>query len=80
MACHFKTVKLRHHLAAARVANFPEFYYQEEISGNFQKFSLIVNITDNRGTSVDLNWTMHAMPMRTINHKNNVLISLLLHY
>jgi len=35
-----------------------------EISGNFRKFSLIVNITDN-GTSVDLNETMHAMPMST---------------
>jgi len=47
--------------------------------GNFRKFSLIVNITDNRETSVDLNETMHAMPMSTINHKNNVLTLLLVH-
>jgi len=50
------------------------------LGGNFRKFSLIVNITDNRGTSVDLNETMHAMTMRTINHENNVLVLLLAHY
>jgi len=31
-----------------------------------QKFSVIVNITDNLGTSVDLNETMHATLMHTI--------------
>jgi len=50
-----------------------------QISGNFRKFSLIVNITDNPGTSVDLNETMHAMPMSTINHENNVLVLQLVH-
>jgi len=43
------------------------------------KFPLIVNITDNPGTSVDLNETMHAMSMSTINHENNVLVLLLVH-
>jgi len=45
---------------------------------SFQRYhprSLIVNITDNRGTSVDLNETVHATPMSTINHENNVLAS-----
>jgi len=32
------------------------------------------------GTSVDLNETMHATPMSTINHENNVLMLLLVHY
>ena len=39
----------------------------------------IANITDNPGTSVDLNEAMRAMPMSTINHKNNVLVLLLVH-
>ena len=50
------------------------------LGGNFWKCSLIVNITDNRGTSVDLNETMHATPMSTINHENDVLVLLLVHY
>ena len=33
----------------------------------------------NPGTSVDLNETMHAMPMSTINHENNVVVLLLVH-
>jgi len=49
------------------------------LGGNCRKFSLIVNITDIRGTSVDVNETMHAMPESTINHKNNVLVLLLVH-
>ena len=36
----------------------------------------MVNITANRGTSVDLNETMHLTPMSTINHENNVLMLL----
>ena len=28
---------------------------------------------------MDLNETMHAAPMSTVNHKNNVLVLLLLH-
>jgi len=28
---------------------------------------------------VDLNETMHAMPMNTTNHKNNVLVLILVH-
>ena len=32
------------------------------LGGNFRKFSLIVNITDNLGSSVDLNEAMHATP------------------
>ena len=47
--------------------------------GNFRKFSLIVNITDNRETSVDLNETMHATPVSTISHDNNVSELLLVH-
>ena len=46
---------------------------------NFCKFSQNVNITDNRETSVDLNETMHATPMSTINHEYNVLVLLLVH-
>ena len=49
------------------------------LEGNFRKFSLIVNITHNPGTSVDRNETMHAMHMSTINHENNVLLLLLMH-
>ena len=49
------------------------------LGGNFRKFSLIVNITDNPGTSVDLIETMHTMPMSTINHENNVVVLLLVH-
>jgi len=33
---------------------------------------MTTNTTDNLGTSVDLNETMHAASMRTINHENNV--------
>jgi len=29
---------------------------------------------------VDLNETMHTMPISTINHENNVLMLLLVHY
>ena len=50
------------------------------LGGNFQKVSLTVNITDNLGTSMDLNETMHATPMSTINHENNVSMLLLVHY
>ena len=50
-----------------------------ELGGNFRKFSLIVNITDNPETSVDLNETMRAMPMNRSNHENNVLVLLLVH-
>jgi len=39
-----------------------------------------VNFTDNLGTSVDLNETMHATAMSTINHENSLLISLSVHY
>jgi len=46
---------------------------------NFWKFSIIVNITDNPGTSVDLNETMRATPMSTINQEKNVLVLLLVH-
>jgi len=49
------------------------------LRGNFRKFTLIVNITDNRETSVDVNETMHATPMSTINHENNVLVLILVH-
>jgi len=45
--------------------------------GNFRKFLLIVNITNNRGTNVYFNETIHAMPMSKINHENNVLVLLL---
>jgi len=63
------------------VVNFPEIYYEEEISGrNFQKFYLAVNITDNLGTSVDLNETVHAAHMSTGSHENNVLMLILVHY
>ena len=48
--------------------------------GNFRKFSLIVIITDNIGTSVDLDETMRATPMSTISHKNDVLVLRLVHY
>jgi len=58
-----------HLLLASRVA-----------TGNFRKFSLIVNITDNLGTSADPNKTMHATPMSTINHENNLLVLLLVQY
>jgi len=59
-----------------RVVNFPEILV---LGGNFQKFSLIVNITNNCGTRVDLSETMHGIPMSTINHENNVLTLLLVH-
>ena len=52
------------------------------LGGNFRKFPEIfpiLNITDNRGTSVDLNETMHVMSMSTINHENNVLVLLFVH-
>jgi len=55
-----------------------KFFGNLVLVGNFRKFSLIVNITDNRGTSVDLNETMHATPMSTINHENNVVVHVLL--
>ena len=47
---------------------------------NFRKFSLIANITDNLGTIVDLNETMNATLLSTINHENSVLMLLLVHY
>ena len=40
----------------------------------------VVNITNNLGTSVDLTENMHATPMSKINHENNVLMLLLVHY
>jgi len=43
----------------------------------FAEISLIVNITNNVETHVDLNETMHATPIGTTNHKNNVLVLLL---
>jgi len=43
------------------------------LGGSFQKFSVTVNITDNLGTGVDLNETMHAMPMSTVNHKSKTM-------
>jgi len=49
------------------------------LEGNLRKFSLIVNITNNHGTSVDVNETMHAMPVSTINHEINVSVLLLVH-
>jgi len=58
---------------------FRKFNTRRKFPGNFRKFSLIVNITDNRETSVDLNETMHAMPLSTINHGNSVLMLLLVH-
>jgi len=61
----------------ARVINFSGNLVLGE---NFWKFSLIVNITDNLRTSVDINETMHAMPISTINHENNVVVLLLVHY
>jgi len=57
-----------------------KFFGNLVLAGDFRKFSVTVNITDNLGTSVDLNETMHATTMRTINHKNNVLMLLLVHY
>ena len=35
---------------------------------------------DDLGTSVELNEIMRATPMSTVNHENNVLVLLLLHY
>ena len=47
--------------------------------GKFPEISLIVNITNNLGSSVDLDKTMHVKPMSTVNHENNVLVLLLVH-
>jgi len=60
-----------------RVVNF---YGNLVLGGNFRKFSLIANVTDNLGTIVDLNETMHVTPISTINHESNVLMLLLVHY
>jgi len=60
-----------------RVVNFRKFSSRRKFLEILRKFPEIfpnVNITDDPGTSVDLNETMHAMPMSTINHKNNVLV------
>jgi len=46
----------------------------------FRDFLLSLNVTDNLETSVDLNETMHAMPMSTISHENDVVVLLLVHY